>query len=219
MIFKTPFLLLSAGAIALAGCVQTTGETAPNGQTRTTNGALTGAVIGGLLGATHESGTDRVRNTVIGAGLGALAGGVVGNVLDKQAADLRSQMSGNTTVTNNGDYLTVTMPQDILFATDSANLRPDLSSDIRAVANNLMSYPNSTIEIIGHTDNVGEAAYNQDLSERRAMAVANVLRNSGVPGGRISAIGRGEDQPIASNGTANGRSQNRRVEIIIRPTN
>ena len=111
------------------------------------------------------------------------------------------------------------MPQDLLFATDSASLRPDLTSDIRTVAASLLKYPNSRIEVIGHTDNTGSAAYNQDLSQRRAVSVANVLRESGVPNGRISAYGRGEDQPIASNLSAQGRAQNRRVEIIIRPTN
>ena len=88
----------------------------------------------------------------------------------------------------------------------------------RAVASSLNRYPNSTIEVIGHTDNTASAAYNQDLSQRRASAVANVLIKSGVPGGRVAAYGRGEDQPIASNLSASGRAQNRRVEIIIRPT-
>ena len=117
-----------------------------------------------------------------------------------------------------GDYLVVNMPQDLLFATDSANLSGNLVGDLRAVASSLMKYPNSNIEVIGHTDNVGGAAYNQDLSQRRAVAVAEVLRNSGVPSGRIATYGRGEDAPVASNQTDYGRAQNRRVEIIIRPT-
>jgi outer membrane protein OmpA-like peptidoglycan-associated protein len=104
-----------------------------------------------------------------------------------------------------------------LFATDSAAVRPDLRSDLNAVAASLLRYPNSTIQVVGHTDNTGTAAYNQDLSQRRAVSVASILRESGVPGGRIAAVGRGEDQPIASNLTPEGRAQNRRVEIIIRP--
>ncbi|OZA09930.1 MAG: hypothetical protein B7Y02_11505 [Rhodobacterales bacterium 17-64-5] len=111
------------------------------------------------------------------------------------------------------------MAQDLLFATDSASLRPDLTSDLRVVANSLLRYPNSRIEVIGHTDNTGSAAYNQDLSQRRAVTVSGVLRDAGVPGGRLSAYGRGEDVPVASNLTPDGRAQNRRVEIIIRPTN
>ena len=98
-------------------------------------------------------------------------------------------------VTNRGDYLVVNMPQDLLFATDSASVRPDLTRDLKTVAASLLKYPNSRIEVIGHTDNSGSAAYNQDLSQRRAVSVANVLRESGVPNGRIAAYGRGEDQP------------------------
>ncbi len=109
------------------------------------------------------------------------------------------------------------MPQDLLFATDSATLRLDLIRVRQAVGRAQLKYPNSTVQVVGHTDNSGSAAYNQDLSQRRAVSVANVLRESGVPNGRISAYGRGEDQPIASNLTPAGRAQNRRVEIIIRP--
>jgi outer membrane protein OmpA-like peptidoglycan-associated protein len=109
------------------------------------------------------------------------------------------------------------MPQDVLFATDSATLRPDLVSDIRVLGRNLLAYPNTTVQVIGHTDNTGTAAYNQDLSERRARSVSSVLFQEGVPGSRIVSIGRGEAQPIASNQTEDGRRQNRRVEFVITP--
>ena len=85
------------------------------------------------------------------------------------------------------------------------------------VADNLMNYPDSTVTVVGHTDNTGAAAYNQDLSQRRADAVANVLRDAGVRASRLIAYGRGESQPIATNLTAEGRAQNRRVEIHIQP--
>ncbi|HEX9859305.1 MAG TPA: OmpA family protein [Paracoccaceae bacterium] len=216
MILKTPLTLSAIGLLALTACVDPNAyPNDPNARTR--GGAITGAIIGGTLGATRK-GDDKLEKAVIGAALGAAVGGAIGNTLDRQAADLRSQMSGNTTITNTGNALVVTMPQDILFATDSASLRPDLSQDIRALANNLLNYPNSTIQVVGHTDNAGTAAYNQDLSQRRAFAVSQVLQDNGVPGGRISAFGRGEDQPIASNLTPEGRAQNRRVEITIRPT-
>jgi outer membrane protein OmpA-like peptidoglycan-associated protein len=158
-----------------------------------------------------------VLKTAVGAGIGAIVGGAIGTTLDQQAAELRG-INGQFNVTNMGDYLVVNMPQDVLFAVDSASLRPDLASDIQSVAQNLLRYPNSQIQIIGHTDNTGSASYNQDLSQRRAVSVASVLRNSGVPSARVTAFGRGEDQPIASNLTPEGRAQNRRVEIIIRPT-
>lgn len=216
MTLKTPLILATLGLFSLTACVDPNAYPGnPNG--RTEAGAITGALIGGVIGA-NQRGTNKLLPAVIGAGIGAAIGGAIGNELDQQAADLRAQTSGNIAVSNNGTYLTVTMPQDLLFAIDSAALRPDLASDLHAIAGNLTSYPNSRIEIVGHTDDSGSAAYNQDLSERRARAVADVLQSSGVPASRVSAYGRGEDQPMASNATPEGRAQNRRVEIIIRPT-
>jgi outer membrane protein OmpA-like peptidoglycan-associated protein len=213
---RTPLILSTAALLAVTACSSDPYAYGGDPAARTKGGALTGALIGGAIGASAKD--KSLAKGVAGAIIGGAIGGAIGNSLDQQAADLRAQMSGNTIVTNTGNALIVTMPQDILFATDSATLRPDLQSDLRAVSSNLLQYPNSTIEVVGHTDNTGEAAYNQDLSERRALAVAAVLRSSGVPGGRVSAVGQGEDQPVASNLSPAGRSQNRRVEIIIRPT-
>jgi outer membrane protein OmpA-like peptidoglycan-associated protein len=110
------------------------------------------------------------------------------------------------------------MPEGILFAVDSAAVNGAVQNDLYAVADNVNRYPNSRVEVIGHTDNTGSAAYNQDLSHRRAKAVAKILRGAGVARGRIAAYGRGEDSPVASNLTPEGRQQNRRVEILIIPT-
>jgi outer membrane protein OmpA-like peptidoglycan-associated protein len=210
---NTPILLALAGALTLAGCVDTTtGETS-----RTRTGALTGALVGGAIGATRN-GDDRLLKAAVGAGLGAAIGGAIGASLDQQAAELRGDLGGNVQVINTGSELRVVMPQDILFATDSAALRPDLRNDLAAVARSLNRYPDRVVQVIGHTDNTGTAAYNYDLSQRRAGAVAAELRANGVPGGRIQAFGRGFDEPVASNATAEGRARNRRVEIIIRPT-
>jgi outer membrane protein OmpA-like peptidoglycan-associated protein len=178
---------------------------------------VTGALVGGAIAA-NASGSSRLAQAAAGAVIGGALGGVIGSALDRQAADLQGSVSNQTKVVNNGTSLTVTMPQDILFATNSAALRPDLQRDLDAVAVNLLNYPDSTIEIVGHTDNTGTAALNQDLSQRRAGAVADQLRAAGVPSRRIVAIGRGEDFPIASNLTPEGRTLNRRVEIVIRPT-
>jgi outer membrane protein OmpA-like peptidoglycan-associated protein len=109
------------------------------------------------------------------------------------------------------------MPNNILFDFDSAVVRADLQQDLRTLAASLRNYPDSSIQVIGHTDNTGAASYNQNLSERRAASVVSVLRNAGVDGRRLVAIGRGEDQPIATNLNAEGRAQNRRVEIVITP--
>ncbi|WP_050525072.1 OmpA family protein [Pseudorhodobacter wandonensis] len=212
MILKTPIALLTLGAITLAGCVPTTED-----NRRQNTGAVTGALLGGALGATSK-GDDKLLKTVVGAGIGAAIGGAIGSSLDAQAAELRNSIGDNrVSITNTGSELIVNLPQDILFATDSATLRGDLTQDLQAVARSLLNYPNTTVQVVGHTDNTGSAAYNQNLSQRRAQSVASVLQANGVPGGRIIAIGRGEDQPIASNLSEAGRAQNRRVEIVIRP--
>jgi outer membrane protein OmpA-like peptidoglycan-associated protein len=217
MIFKTPVLLGSAALLALAACDPYPQGNPDNQRART--GAATGAVIGALIGASAKgSGGNDLRDAAVGAAVGGLIGAGIGSELDRQANELRGQVGGNVQIINDGNQLRVVMPQDILFATDSATLQPTLVNDLRAVAASLQRYPNSTIQVIGHTDNVGAAAYNQDLSQRRAGAVAGTLASYGVPSGRIVAVGRGEDQPVASNLTPEGRAQNRRVEIIIRPT-
>lgn len=218
MTFKTPILLCTVGVLALAGCADPYGTgvgTNPSNNQRTSVGAASGALIGGLIGA--SSSEDQLAKGVAGAVVGGILGGAVGAEMDRQAAALRAATSSNVGVTNTGNELVVTMPQDILFATDSANLRPDLQADLAAVSRNLVQYPNSVIQIVGHTDNTGSAAYNQDLSERRARSVASSLISNGVPSNRVSSYGVGFSQPVASNNTAQGRAQNRRVDIVIRP--
>lgn len=214
---NTPLILAAAGTLFLTACVDPNAyPDDPNARQR--SGAVIGGIVGAVSGAAVSSDDDRLKGAIIGGALGAGTGALIGADLDRQAAELRGSLNSNIGVINHGDYLVVQMPQDLLFAVDSAAVRPDLRSDLYTVASSLMKYPNSRIEVIGHTDNTGAAAYNQDLSQRRAVAVAGVLRESGVPGARIAAYGRGEDQPIASNLTPDGRAKNRRVEIIIRPT-
>lgn len=215
---KSRVLLGLCGALALSAC-----ETPPGGydggvdpNARAKSGALIGALSGAVLGAAIAN-DNQTQGALIGAGVGALAGAAIGNDLDKQAAELRGSLNSNVGVTRVGDTLVVNMPQDLLFAIDSASVRPDLANDLRTVADSLNRYPNTRIEVVGHTDNTGAAAYNQDLSQRRAASVAQVLQSSGVSGARISAYGRGEDMPIATNLNPQGQAQNRRVEIIIRP--
>lgn len=208
---RKPILAAALGALALTACEN------PNVGPRTQTGAATGALIGGLFGATRD-GDNKLAKAAVGAAVGAAIGGAIGQQLDKQAAELQQGFDSNEIdVINTGSELIVRMPQDVLFATDSAAVRPDLRSDLNVLAGNLLRYPDSTVFVVGHTDNTGSAAYNQDLSQRRAQAVASVLINGGVAPRRIIASGRGEDQPIASNLTAEGRALNRRVDITIRP--
>lgn len=212
---KTPFFIGLSAALAVTACDDPSAFGSGGNYERTKKGALIGAAGGALIGASGKGSND-LEQAAAGAVIGGLAGAVVGNILDKQAQELRGDLSSNIGVVRDGDQLIVRMPQDLLFATDSASVQPNLQNDLSAVARSLQRYPNTTVEVVGHTDNTGPAAYNQGLSERRAQSVASILMNNGVPGNRIAAYGRGEDQPMASNYTPEGRQQNRRVDIIIR---
>lgn len=214
---RKPILILAG--LSLAGATACTSPEHLNGadpNQKAKQGALLGGVIGAGLGALVSD--DKGKGAIIGGAVGAAGGAVYGSVLDKQEAELRQSLGNeDVTITNTGDRLIVTLPQDILFDVDSATVYPGLRSDLLKVANNLRSYPDSNVQIVGHTDNSGGAAYNQALSERRANAVADVLMDGGVAFGRIQTFGRGEDQPVASNLTDEGKAQNRRVEIVILP--
>lgn len=215
MLSKKMLILPMVSLVALTAC-QTPTERIESPNYRAQNGAVAGAVGGALLGAafSDNKGAGALRGALIGGAIGT----AVGAGLDAQAADLRSRLGNpNITVTNMGDYLLVNLPDDVTFATDSANVRSSLAAEIRSIAANLVSYPNSNIEVVGHTDNVGAAAYNQDLSERRAYSVSSILIGAGVPSSRVVTYGKGLTQPVASNATESGRAQNRRVEILIRP--
>ncbi len=214
---KTSLMTATAALLVLTACTQGPMMDDSNRQAR--QGAMIGAGVGALAGALSGNDPEERRaNAAVGALVGAGAGAVVGNRLDRQEADLRAQMgNSNVSIQNTGDRLIVTLPQDILFATDSASVRPDLQRDLRTVSQNLNAYPNTTVQVIGHTDNTGDAAYNASLSERRAQSVAGILVSEGVSSSRVRSIGRGEDAPIASNLTPEGRQQNRRVEIVILP--
>lgn len=207
-------------AVALCGTMALTACTDPAQLNPDANYTQQGAITGGILGAATglAVGGTSVKNAAIGAAIGAGAGALAGNQLDRQAEALRQSIGNpNIIINRQGDVLVVTMPQDILFPFDSAALRSDLQADIRTVGRSLLQYPNTTVQVLGHTDSDGDASYNQKLSLRRAQAVSSVLVAEGVPSSRIQSIGRGEDQPIASNLTAEGKQQNRRVEIVILP--
>ena len=170
-------ILATASVLGLSGCVSNT--TAPMGE-RTQAGAIIGGMVGGFLGGTTNDSNPGL-GAVVGAAAGAVAGGAIGAALDRQAQDLRGSLANDDIVIQNtGQELIVTMPDGILFDVDSAAIRASLQSDIRAVARNLQAYPNTTVDVIGHTDNTGSAGYNQDLSSRRAQAVAGVLLEQGV---------------------------------------
>lgn len=187
----------------------------PNKNTRT--GAIVGGILGAGIGAVSNS-SNKTAAVLGGAALGAAAGAAIGDSLDRQEAELRQQLANQgITITNTGDRLIVSFPNDITFATDSYTVRSELVPELQTVASVMVKYPNSSIQVIGHTDSDGDATYNLGLSQRRANAVADVLQANGVAFERLTTVGQGEAQPIASNLTPEGKAQNRRVEIVVFP--
>jgi outer membrane protein OmpA-like peptidoglycan-associated protein len=213
---KISLAVALSGVMVLTACETMTDPNNPNrnAQSQAAIGAGIGAVAGLLLGDTAQ---ERRNGALVGAAIGAGIGGVNGAALDRQEAELRQQLGSNARIVNTGSQLVVTLPQDILFATGDATLTGGLRNDLNALASSINNFPNTTVNVIGHADNTGGAAFNQDLSARRAQSVSSALISSGVSPSRIRSIGRGEDAPIASNLTAEGRAQNRRVEITITP--
>ena len=201
---------------ACTGSGTLTVQNDPNQNTK--QGALLGGLIGAGVGAIANDSNPGL-GALAGAAIGAAGGGVIGSQLDKQAAELRQQLANDgITIVNTGDRLIVTVPNDITFDTDSSTVHPALRGDLGKVGQNLLNYPNSNVQIIGHADSDGDASYNLGLSKRRANAVADVLQTSGVSYSRITTVGQGENNPIASNLTPEGKARNRRVEIVVVPS-
>lgn len=212
---KISSVVLLGASLGLAACTDPATVGTPGSKTQ--QGAILGGLIGAGVGAIAND-SDRGLGAVTGALVGATAGGVIGNRLDAQERELRASLDNNISIVNTGDRLIVSLPNDLTFATDSATINPAVQADLRDVAQSLVRYPDSTVRVIGHADSDGSAEYNQDLSERRANAVADQIQAGGVPYNRLQVLGRGEDQPVASNLTPEGKAQNRRVEIVIIPT-
>ncbi len=174
-------------------------------------GATTGAAVGGVIG--NQTGST-ARGAIIGAVVGGAAGAVIGHQMDQQAKELQQNIPG-ATIQRVGEGIAVTFASGILFPFNSTEILPDGRTNLQQLASSLEKYPNSDILIVGHTDSVGTDAYNNDLSQRRALAAQSYLQSLGVPATRLQATGRGESEPIQSNDTDAGRAQNRRVEIAI----
>jgi outer membrane protein OmpA-like peptidoglycan-associated protein len=188
---------------------------------KTAKGAVIGGVAGAIAGAiihNNRGSGNAKRGAVIGGAVGAATGAIVGAMMDKQERELR-QIEGIDVARTDDDELRVTVRNEILFDFDSAGLRGASKDELREMADVFNRYNDTTIVVGGHTDSTGSAAYNQRLSERRADTVANYLQNQGVRGSRIDAIGYGEGSAKASNSSASGRQQNRRVEIYVRANN
>jgi outer membrane protein OmpA-like peptidoglycan-associated protein len=204
------FTILRTAVAALvltsaAGCSSMTKE-----QKGAIIGAATGGAMGGVIGKQTGS---TARGAIIGAVVGGVAGGIIGHQMDKQAQELKQNIPG-AVVERVGEGIQVTFASGLMFEFDSDVVRGDARTNLDALARSVDKYDKSDLMIVGHTDDVGTRAYNQDLSERRANSAARYLHSQGVTR-RIATRGLGEDEPVASNDSDSGRRRNRRVEVAI----
>ena len=217
---KSSIVVAGLAALSLSACTTMNAYTGQQQLSSTAGGAMigagTGAVVGAFAGA--ATGNDPRIAALIGAGLGGLTGAAVGHYMDQQEAELRAQLqSTGVSVTRVGNQIILNMPSNITFDTDSATVKPDFNQTLVSVGLVLKKFNKTIVDVYGHTDNTGTEAHNQDLSQRRAVSVATILANQGIDQRRFYIEGKGETDPIASNATETGRTQNRRVEIQISP--
>ncbi|MGB5344702.1 MAG: OmpA family protein [Woeseia sp.] len=213
-------VILGAGiAAVLLGCQTLDPYTQESKTSQATKGAVIGAVAGAVVGlVSGDDAVERRQRALIGAGVGALAGGAVGNYQDRQEAKLRAELQGSgVSVNRMGDNITLNMPGNVTFATNSSDLSPAFFNVLTSVSKVMEEFDKTVVEVAGHTDNTGSDAYNQTLSERRAGSVAQYLQSQGINSQRLITVGMGEARPVADNSTADGRQANRRVEITMVP--
>jgi len=174
-------------------------------------GGVGGGVVGGVIG--HYAGNTAL-GAIIGAAVGGTAGALIGNYMDKQAEEMQNDIAG-AKIERVGEGIKITFDSGILFASNSSTLEYQAKTNINKLAVILNKYPDTNILVTGHTDFDGSDQFNQTLSEQRARSVSNYTMSRGVSSSRLSIIGLGEKEPIASNETVEGKRQNRRVEIAI----
>lgn len=205
--------------VVVAACTTLDPYTREEQTARAQRNALIGAAAGAVAGLiTGDSSMERKKRALVGAGIGALAGGGVGAYMDRQEARLRAELDRTgVSVTRIGDNITLNMPGNVTFATDSADLNAGFYDVLNSVARVIDEYEQTVVEVAGHTDSTGTNQYNQQLSERRASSVASYLVTRGVLRDRLIEVGMGEERPIADNATDAGRQANRRVELTLVP--
>jgi outer membrane protein OmpA-like peptidoglycan-associated protein len=209
-----------ASAIAIlvfaAGCSTTNPYTREQQTSKVVKGSAIGAAAGAVAGLLTKG--DKLENALIGAGVGAMAGGGVGYYMDVQEKKLRDQLEGTgVSVTRTGENITLNLPGNITFASNSSDLNGQFFSVLDSVAVVLKEYNKTVVEVAGHTDSTGADEYNRQLSSRRAQTVAGYLGSRGVKQARLMTVGAGESYPVASNDTEQGKQLNRRVELTIVP--
>jgi outer membrane protein OmpA-like peptidoglycan-associated protein len=214
---KQLMIAASLSTLLLAGCTtnpytgeRETGKSAIYG--------LGGAAAGAVIGAATSGSDDRGKGALIGATVGGAAGAGYGFYADKQEARLRQELQGTgVQVVRNGDNLQLVMPGNITFASGSSDISSSFYTTLNSLVKVFQEFDKNGVAIVGHTDSTGSNDLNMRLSRDRAQSVASYLVNQGISGARISATGAGPSQPIASNDSEQGRAQNRRVEINLRP--
>jgi outer membrane protein OmpA-like peptidoglycan-associated protein len=217
--FDRWLLMTLAAVLTLSACTTLDPYTREERTARAQRQAVIGAVSGAVAGLiTGDSSMERKKRALVGAGLGALTGAAVGSYMDRQEARLRAELDRTgVSVTRVGDNITLNMPGNITFPTNSADLNASFYEVLNSVALVVNEFNQTVIEVAGHTDSTGSDAYNQQLSERRAASVASYLATRNVLRDRIIELGMGEQRPIATNDTDAGRQANRRVELTLVP--
>jgi outer membrane protein OmpA-like peptidoglycan-associated protein len=213
---KKMILIGMIGMFALSGCAAPQTKTGKGAAYGAAGGAVAGAVLGQAIGR-DTKGT--LIGAAAGAAVGAAAGAGVGQMMDRQEAEMRDALAASeaAAVRREGDLLAITLKGDVSFDLDSDVVRPGLYNELDRIAEIMIKYPQTSIQVEGHTDSTGSETYNQKLSERRASSVKNLLVQRGVQAQRIHILGFGESRPVATNTTPVGRQMNRRVEIRINP--
>ena len=219
MDIKVLRLVVLGAAVIASGCETLDPYTGESETSKATKGALIGAAAGAVVGLiSGDDAVERRQRALIGAGIGALAGGSVGYYMDKQEAKLRAELQGSgVSVTRIGDNITLNMPGNVTFATNSSDLRPAFFEVLNSVGKVMKEFDQTVVEVAGHTDSTGSEEYNQGLSERRAGSVSQYLVARGISDQRLITVGMGELRPVADNTTEAGRQANRRVEITVVP--
>ena len=210
-----------SGTLLITGCTTYDAYTGEEKVSNTAKGAGIGAGVGALIAYfanKDESSKERQKRMLAAAGVGAIAGGGVGYYMDSQEAKLRKQLRDTgVSVVREGDTISLVMPGNITFDTNSGNLKSSFYDVLNSVAIVLEEYESTIVAVSGHTDSTGSRDYNQQLSEKRARSVADYLKSRNIVDARFEVVGFGEDYPIADNSSADGRAQNRRVELTLIP--
>lgn len=213
---RSSFLLFVALAVTLSGCAAPASKTEQGAAVGVGVGAATGAILGQAIGHNTKS---TVIGAVAGAAAGGIVGGMIGDYMDRQERELNQRLARmeGASIQRERENLAVTFKSDVLFDVDSNTLKRGGYEEVDYVADVLIQYPDTRVEVSGYTDSTGSPRHNLDLSDRRAQSVADALVDRGVHPSRISARGYGDSRPVASNATETGRQMNRRVTVLIIP--